>query len=91
MDFVCRYGGEEFAVILPYTDRKETFLIAERLRENIAKHTFFKEEVQPNKCITASIGLASFPEDGDSPSKLIAHSDYALYEAKNKGKNNTCG
>ncbi len=91
MDYVCRYGGEEFAVILPYTDRKETFLIAERLRENIAKHPFSKEEVQPKKCITASIGLASFPEDGDSPSKLIAHSDHALYEAKNKGKNNTCG
>ncbi len=91
MDYVCRYGGEEFAIILPYTDKKETFLIAERLRENIAKNRFFKEEVQPNKCITASLGLASFPDDGSTTAEIIAHSDHALYEAKLKGKNITSG
>jgi diguanylate cyclase (GGDEF)-like protein len=91
MDYVCRYGGEEFAIILPYTDKKEAYMIAERLRENIAKHPFSNQEILPNKILTASLGLASFPNDGNSPSELIAHSDKALYEAKGKGKNYTCG
>ncbi len=91
MDYVCRYGGEEFTIILPQTDKKEAFLIAERLRSDIEKHPFINEEVLPNKKLTASIGLSSFSEDGSTPSELIAHSDEALYEAKHKGKNNTCG
>jgi diguanylate cyclase (GGDEF)-like protein len=90
MDYVCRYGGEEFTVILPQTDRKEAFLIAERLRENIARHPFLKEEILPSKKLTVSLGLAVFPENGSSPSDLLRHSDKSLYEAKNKGKNITC-
>ena len=90
MDYVCRYGGEEFAIILPYTDRKEAFMIAERLRENIQKQHFVSEEILPSKVLTASLGLATFPEDGDSPTALIEHADQALYEAKKQGKNKTC-
>jgi len=89
MDYVCRYGGEEFTIILPQTDKREAFLIAERLRENIKNHPFTHEEVLPNKHLTVSLGLATFPEDGFSLSELITSSDMALYEAKNKGKNNT--
>jgi diguanylate cyclase (GGDEF)-like protein len=91
MDYVCRYGGEEFAIILPYTEKKETFMIAERLRENIEKHPFVHQEILPSKVLTASLGLASFPENGNSPSELISYCDKALYEAKKKGKNITCG
>jgi diguanylate cyclase (GGDEF)-like protein len=91
MDYVCRYGGEEFAFILPYTDKKEAFLIAERIRENIAKYPFIHQEVLPNKILTASLGLAAYPENGNTPAELIAYSDKALYEAKKQGKNNTCG
>lgn len=90
MDFVCRYGGEEFTVILPYTDKKEAFAIAERLRQDIEKYPFTREEVLPNKTITVSIGVASFPADGLSPSGLIAYCDKVLYLAKHKGKNTTC-
>jgi diguanylate cyclase (GGDEF)-like protein len=90
MDYVCRYGGEEFAIILPYTDKKEAFYIAERLRENIEKHRFVKEEIQPKKVLTASLGIATFPENGDSTPLLLEHADKALYEAKKKGKNTTC-
>lgn len=90
MDYVCRYGGEEFAIILPYTDRKEAFMIAERLRENIEKQHFVSEEILPNKVLTASLGLATLPEDGGSPTELIEHADQALYEAKRLGKNKTC-
>jgi len=90
MDYVCRYGGEEFTIILPETQKKEAFLIAERLRMDIERHAFVNEEIMPNKKLTASMGLSSFPEDGFSPSELISHSDKALYAAKQKGKNNTC-
>ncbi|MBU0503468.1 MAG: diguanylate cyclase [Candidatus Omnitrophota bacterium] len=90
MDYVCRYGGEEFAIILPKTDKKEAFLIAERLRENIEKHHLGHQEILPNKLITVSLGLSTFPEDGNTSTELISHSDKMLYEAKHAGKNKTC-
>ena len=90
MDYVCRYGGEEFTIILPQTEKQEAFLIAERIRTDIERYTFVNDPILPNKKLTMSIGLSSFPEDGFLPSELISHSDKALYEAKQKGKNNTC-
>lgn len=90
MDFACRYGGEEFTVILPQTDKNESFVIAERLRQDIEKHIFFHEDILPGKKLTVSIGLATFPANGSSPSELISASDKMLYEAKHKGKNKTC-
>jgi len=90
MDFVCRYGGEEFTMILPQTDKKEAFTIAERIRQDIEKHSFLNEDILPNKKLTVSLGLSSFPEDGSSPSELISYSDKMLYQAKHKGKNTTC-
>jgi diguanylate cyclase (GGDEF)-like protein len=90
MDFVCRYGGEEFTIILPQTDKKEAFLIAERLRMDIEKQPFIHEEILPHKKLTASMGIATFPEDGHNPSELISASDKRLYEAKQKGKNIAC-
>ena len=90
MDFVCRYGGEEFMVLLPQTDKNEALGIAERLRMDIQKQVFFQEEILPNKKLTASLGIASYPKDGSSASELIAASDKALYQAKRNGKNATC-
>ncbi len=90
MDIVCRYGGEEFMIIMPQTDGAEAFAIAERLRQDIEKQQFIHEEILPNNKLTVSLGVASFSENGSSPSELIAHSDNALYQAKRKGKNNTC-
>jgi diguanylate cyclase (GGDEF)-like protein len=90
MDFVCRYGGEEFTILLPQTEKKEAFLIAERIRADIEKYPFIKEDILPNKKLTASVGLSCFPDDGSSPAEIISHSDTALYQAKQKGKNNTC-
>ncbi len=90
MDFVCRYGGEEFAIILPQTDKKEALMIAERLRMDTEKYSFFNEDILPGKRLTVSLGIASFPEDGLLPAELIAASDKFLYQAKNKGRNKTC-
>ncbi|HTZ11329.1 MAG TPA: diguanylate cyclase [Candidatus Margulisiibacteriota bacterium] len=90
MDHVCRYGGEEFTIILPFTEEKEAFLIAERLRENIKRHSFLHEEILPNKTLTASLGIASYPKNGALPSELITASDKNLYAAKSKGKDSTC-
>jgi diguanylate cyclase (GGDEF)-like protein len=90
MDYTCRYGGEEFTVILPQTDKNEAFLIAERLRVDVERHRFTHQEILPNKNLTISVGLASFPDDGASPAEIIAYSDKALYSAKHKGKNKTC-
>ncbi len=91
MDHVCRYGGEEFAVILPRTDKKEAFMIAERLRQNVEKHRFIHEEILPHKKFTVSLGLATYPENGANAAELIHYCDKMLYQAKDKGKNLTCG
>ncbi|MDD5116267.1 MAG: diguanylate cyclase [Candidatus Omnitrophica bacterium] len=90
MDHVCRYGGEEFTIILPQTDQKEAYMIAERLRMDIQKFPFLNEEIFPNKKLTVSLGVASFPENGQTPADLITSSDKSLYKAKNQGKNMTC-
>ncbi len=90
IDLVCRYGGEEFTIILPQTDKKEAFMIAERIRMDIQRYSFLDKEVFPNKMLTVSLGISTYPEDGLLPAELIASSDNSLYQAKNKGKNNTC-
>ncbi len=90
MDFVSRYGGEEFMVILPQTDKREAFLIAERLREDIGKHAFIHEEIMPHQKLTASLGVSTYPEDGKTPAELLSFADKTLYQAKHSGKNTTC-
>ena len=90
-DFVCRYGGEEFAVILTQTDLKQSISIAERIRMKITGHTFpqFNNGFTPN--ITVSIGLAMYPSDQiNTKEHLIAKADKAMYTAKESGKNQTC-
>jgi diguanylate cyclase (GGDEF)-like protein len=87
MDVVTRYGGEEFCLLLPITSKKESIFVAERIRRGMENEKFSGEENLPLGCLTASIGIASFPEDGDSPDMLINAADMALYQAKAGGRN----
>jgi diguanylate cyclase (GGDEF)-like protein len=90
MDHVCRYGGEEFTIILPYTDKPEACLIAERIRQDVEKYPFVHKEILPGKKLTVSLGIAAYPSDGAAPSELVIYSDKKLYEAKHQGKNAVC-
>lgn len=84
-DWLSRWGGEEFLAILPDTDEIGALKIAERLREEIEKFSF---QLNTQKIKTsASIGVSSYPRDGDTPEFLIKAADAALYEAKKSGRN----
>jgi diguanylate cyclase (GGDEF)-like protein len=86
-DIPVRYGGEEFAIILPGATKENAFKVASRLRKEIERSPFPDEYVQPLKRITVSIGVATYPDDADSLLDLIERADSALYEAKNNGRN----
>jgi diguanylate cyclase (GGDEF)-like protein len=92
-DLVARYGGEEFGVILPNTTAAMAFIIAEIIREEVEnlgivynKHS----DGIPDSIVTLSLGIAcAIPNFKDSPSILVAAADQALYQSKNKGRNQT--
>lgn len=88
-DYACRYGGEEFAVILTDTTKEQGMVIAERIRTKVAEHSFPLSQEQESR-ITVSIGAAAFPEDVHTKEDLIAKADKAMYIAKFSGKNRTC-
>lgn len=87
-DRVYRYGGEEFVILLPELGKRDAFIVAEKLRKIIENEAFDGEyRSQPNKSITISIGIATFPEDGKTKEELLSIADSALYRAKDSGKN----
>lgn len=87
VDVVARFGGEEFAVILPETDGQGAQLVAERIRAQVEKTHYFNQEAQPNQQFTISVGAATCPRDAATLAELIDCADKALYEAKFSGKN----
>lgn len=87
VDVVCRYGGEEFAVILPSTLKIGALPAAEKIRTRIAQARFAGGPKQPLGKVTVSIGLSTVPTDATSADELIARADAALYRAKALGKN----
>ncbi|GFO59915.1 diguanylate cyclase [Geomonas silvestris] len=87
MDTVARYGGEEFCALLPGTSKGEALIVAERIRAEIENERFPGEHNLPLGRLTASCGVASFPEDGRTYTALIHASDIALYQAKANGRN----
>ncbi len=86
-DLAFRYGGEEFAVILPETGLKSAKLTAERIRKEIA---WTPLDIPEDDCkrITISIGVSTYPQDADQREDLISAADQALYAAKRDGRDN---
>jgi diguanylate cyclase (GGDEF)-like protein len=84
-DIVCRFGGEEFIVILPVADLKTTQARAERIRSRLREMTVLHQG-QSLGMVTASIGVAELPQHGTSPQVLIVAADAALYRAKKEGR-----
>lgn len=86
IDVVSRFGGDEFTVILPQTGPAGARTIAERIRERV-EQTVFLETFGLQVRITASFGIATFPDHADSKDTLIQKADQAMYRVKGRGKN----
>lgn len=90
VDLTARYGGDEIAVILPYSDRSGAVKVAGRIQEAITSYDFLKDASNDMEALTVSIGIAEFPSDADTKDELIEKADSMLYAAKQKGKNQVC-
>lgn len=89
-DILCRYGGEEFAIILPETSMELTCQIGEEIRKQVEEHAFEGEASQPGGNLTISLGIATYEEDGRDGSTLMEVVDRRLYKAKADGRNLCC-
>lgn len=89
-DVVSRYGGEEFVVVLPRTDLRGAYRVAEKLRKKVEQLLLAAINNENPPKITCSLGIAAYPIHGNSIDKLIESADKALYKAKNSGRNRTC-
>jgi diguanylate cyclase (GGDEF)-like protein/PAS domain S-box-containing protein len=85
-DVVCRYGGEEFVIILPESSLDHSMLRAEQLRQIISETRISFRGISLGQ-VTISIGLACFPENGTEGDELLRKADIALHRAKNEGRN----
>ena len=84
-DIVCRFGGEEFVVILPLGDARITHARAERIRSKVHELTVLHQGKSVG-VVTVSVGVAAFPEHGASSKTLLEAADAALYRAKREGR-----
>jgi len=87
IDLACRYGGEEFVVVMPETDAHVASLVAERLRRAIAGEPFSIEKGTKRIDVTISIGLSTLEKKGEPVADVLKRADVALYRAKNDGRN----
>jgi len=87
IDVVARYGGEEFAILMEGTDAAGAQLLAERIRQDVARAVFQSD--QGPFSVTLSVGIASVPDDAREKHVLVERADQALYHAKHSGRNRT--
>ncbi|KGF69354.1 response regulator PleD [Hoeflea sp. BAL378] len=90
-DLACRYGGEEFVVVMPDTTPETAAQVAERLREEVATLPFRVSASGAMVHVTTSVGIATLEKDGEGADSLIRRADKALYQAKNDGRNRVVG
>jgi two-component system cell cycle response regulator len=86
IDLACRFGGEEFVVVMPETDLAVATMVAERLRRRIASEPFSIQQGARSIEVTISIGIAALGRS-DSPATVLKRADQALYRAKRDGRN----
>lgn len=86
-DIVCRYGGEEFTVIMPMTKGEDAAMVMSRIRADLSDRFFYSPYDKQDFNIHISIGIARLPEDGMEASVVMRAADEALYEAKETGRN----
>nr|WP_319388837.1 PleD family two-component system response regulator [uncultured Cohaesibacter sp.] len=87
IDLVCRYGGEEFVVIMPDTDHSLATVVAERIRKKVFEKPFIIHKGRQMIDVTVSIGLASSSKGLETQDELLKRADQALYQAKHDGRN----
>ena len=85
-DIVCRYGGEEMSIILTNTDKEEAMKKAQRVCSAVAER-IFKLSATQTVHVTISVGVSTFPQDGETPQQIIEIADQGLYYAKEHGRN----
>jgi diguanylate cyclase (GGDEF)-like protein len=85
-DVAARFGGDEFALILPETGTEGASSVAERLRDRIAAHPFLAGDGLSIR-LTASVGVATLPDVANSAEELVRAADMAMYHVKESGKN----
>ncbi len=87
IDLACRFGGEEFVLVMPDTDLSFAFMIGERIRQCIASSVFNVSVDNGSLELTCSVGVACLEQLDDTPGSILKRADQALYRAKNDGRN----
>lgn len=85
IDMACRYGGDEFVILMPETSKKNAVFVAEKLRNSIKETVFLKDEGLQIR-LSASFGVATYPTDAPDKQSLISKADHAMYEIKYRSR-----